>query len=191
MKNLAPPVLFHWNPPTYFWKRSLTSQQPGQQRPVWRTSAWPKRLVWETRFVVLSSDSVGSGSRPLPVDLCSDLNLHVDIEKGPNGSLLRPGAVWVHGLVDEPLVVDVGVVHSLQSSIKLVEVQPGKLAKKDGATQSLRAQSAVSAGSDSPDKTNGNRTILKITMIIGWIGIYGRRRDSMRALSLILESKSR
>ena len=57
----------------------------------------------------------------------------VDIEKGPDGSLLRPGDVLVHGLVDEPLAVDVGVVHTLQASIKIADVQPGQLAKKDGA----------------------------------------------------------
>ena len=75
---------------------------------------------------MLSSDSAGSGSRPLLVDLCWDLNLHVDIKKGPDGSLLWPGAALVHGLIDEPLAVDVGVVHFLQSSIKSAEVQPGK-----------------------------------------------------------------
>ena len=36
-------------------------------------------------------------------DLCSDLNLHVDVEKGPNGTLLRPADVLVHGFVDEAL----------------------------------------------------------------------------------------
>ena len=62
--------------------------------------------------------------------LCSDLNLHVEVEKGPEGSLLRPGDVLVHGLVDEPLAVDVGVVHTLQSSILPAVVQPGLLASK-------------------------------------------------------------
>ena len=36
----------------------------------------------------------------------------------------------MHGLVDWPLVVDVGVVHTLQSSIPLAGVQPGQLATK-------------------------------------------------------------
>ena len=48
----------------------------------------------------------------------------------PDGSLLRPADVLVHGLDDEPSAVDVGVVHTLQSSVKLADVQPGKLAKK-------------------------------------------------------------
>ena len=63
-------------------------------------------------------------------DLCGDLNLRADIEKGPDGSLLRPGDVVVHGRFDEPLAVDVGVVHSLQSSTKIAENQPGDMAKK-------------------------------------------------------------
>ena len=62
--------------------------------------------------------------------LCSDFALHVEVEKGREGSLLRPGDVLVHGLVDEPLAVDVGVVHTLQSSIPLPDVQPGQLATK-------------------------------------------------------------
>ena len=62
--------------------------------------------------------------------LCSDLSLHVEVEKGPEGSLLRPGDVLVHGLVDEPLAVDVGLVHTLQSSIPLADVHPGQLASK-------------------------------------------------------------
>ena len=36
----------------------------------------------------------------------------------------------VHGLDDESFVVNVGVMHTLQSSVKLADVQPGKLAKK-------------------------------------------------------------
>ena len=63
-------------------------------------------------------------------DLCGDLNLRADIEKGPDGSLLRPDDVVVHGRFDEPLAVDVGVVHSLQSSTKIAENQPGDMAKK-------------------------------------------------------------
>ena len=48
--------------------------------------------------------------------ICNDLNLHVEVTNGgPDGSLLRPVDVLVHGLVDEPLAEDVGVVHTLQS----------------------------------------------------------------------------
>ena len=60
-------------------------------------------------------------------NICGDLNLKVEAEKGRDGSLLD---VLVHGLVDEPLAVDVGVVHTLQSSILLADVQPGQHAKK-------------------------------------------------------------
>ena len=62
--------------------------------------------------------------------LCADLNLQVELEKGPEGSSLRPGDVLVHGLVDVPLAVDVGVVHTLQSSIPPADVKPGQHAKK-------------------------------------------------------------
>ena len=61
-------------------------------------------------------------------NLCGDLNLRMEVEKGPDGSLLRPYAL-VHRLVDEPLAVEVGVLHTLQSSILLAVVQPGQLAK--------------------------------------------------------------
>ena len=63
-------------------------------------------------------------------NLCSDLNLGVEVEQGPDGSSLRPGDVLVHGLADEPLAVDVGVVHTLQTSVLLADVHPGQLAKK-------------------------------------------------------------
>ena len=49
--------------------------------------------------------------------------------------LLRPGNGLVHGLVDEPLAVDVGVVHTLQSSIQLADVNPGQLANVLDATR--------------------------------------------------------
>ena len=62
--------------------------------------------------------------------ICGDLSLRVELEKGPEGSSLRPGDVLVHGLADVPLAVDVGVVHTLQSSINLADVHPGQLAKK-------------------------------------------------------------
>ena len=41
----------------------------------------------------------------------------------------------VHGLVDEPLAVDVGVVHTLQSSIQLADVNPDQLANVLDATR--------------------------------------------------------
>ena len=48
--------------------------------------------------------------------ICNDFNLRVEVTNwGPDGSLLRPVDVLVHGLVDEPLAEDVGVVHTLQS----------------------------------------------------------------------------
>ena len=53
----------------------------------------------------------------------------MEVEKGPDSSLLRPSDVLVHGLGHEPLAVDVGVVHTLQSSILLADVQPGQLTK--------------------------------------------------------------
>ena len=62
--------------------------------------------------------------------VCADLNLQVELEKGPDGSSLRPGDVLVHGLADVPLAVDVGVVHTLQSSILPADVNPGQHAKK-------------------------------------------------------------
>ena len=62
--------------------------------------------------------------------LCGDLSLKVEMEKGPDGSSLRPGDVLVHGLVDVPLAVDVGVFHTLQPSILPADVKPGQLAKK-------------------------------------------------------------
>ena len=38
--------------------------------------------------------------------------------------------ILVHGLDAEPLAVNVGVVHTLQSAINLAHVQPGQLARK-------------------------------------------------------------
>ena len=55
---------------------------------------------------------------------------HVEVEKGPEDSLLRPGDLLVHGLVDVPLAVDVGVVHTLCSSNLPAVVQPGLLAAR-------------------------------------------------------------
>ena len=84
---------------------------------------------------VLSCHKLGTYARHNEVrnelaSICSDLNLRVEVEKGPDGSVLRPGDVLVHGLVDVPLAVDVGVVHTLQSSNILADVQPGQHAKK-------------------------------------------------------------
>ena len=62
--------------------------------------------------------------------LCGDLNVQVEMEKGPDGSSLRPGDVLVHGFVDVPLAVDAGVVHTLQYSILSADVNPGQLAKQ-------------------------------------------------------------
>ena len=64
----------------------------------------------------------------------------VDVEKSPGGDVAAACRCLVHGLVDKPLPVDVGVVHSLQTSNKIAEVQPGRLAAK-----SPRAPSPVSA----------------------------------------------
>ena len=44
--------------------------------------------------------------------ICSELNLRVEVEQDTDGSSFRPGDVLVHGLVDEPLAVDVDVVHT-------------------------------------------------------------------------------
>ena len=62
--------------------------------------------------------------------ICGEIDLRVELEQGPGGSPLRPGDVLVHGLDADPLAVDVGVVHTLQSSINSADVQPGPLAKK-------------------------------------------------------------
>ena len=64
----------------------------------------------------------------------------MEVEKGPDGSELRPGDVLVHGLVDEPLAVDVGVVHTLRSSILLAVVKPGQPAKKMERRKNLKRQ---------------------------------------------------
>ena len=62
--------------------------------------------------------------------LCLELNLPIAIEDGPLGSSLRPADVLVHGLDGQPLAVDFAVVHTLQSSITLADVQPGKVARQ-------------------------------------------------------------
>ena len=71
--------------------------------------------------------------------LCADLNLQVELEKGPEGDVL------VHGLVDVPLAVDVGVVHTLQSSIPPANMNPGQHAKKMEGRKSLDRQALCSA----------------------------------------------
>ena len=62
--------------------------------------------------------------------MCLDLSLHVETEEGPTGTGLRPADVLVHGLDGQPLAVDFAVVHTLQSSINMADVQPCKLAKQ-------------------------------------------------------------
>ena len=61
----------------------------------------------------------------------------MEVEKGPDGSLPRPGDVLVHGLVDESLPVDVG---TLQQSILLAVVQPGQRATKMEQRNTLERQ---------------------------------------------------
>ena len=102
------------------------------------------------------------GIRNELADLCSDLNLHVDVEKGPGGTLLRPADVFVQGLVDEPLAVDVGVVHSLPSSIKIAEVQLGKSAKKMKQQNVLERQAQC--------QRNGWRFL---PFLVKTIGVFG------------------
>ena len=89
--------------------------------------------------------------------LCSDLDLRVEVEKGPDGSELRPGDVLVHGLIDEPLAVDVGVVHTLQSSILRANVKPGQPAKKMERRKILRIGETVRAGFSTPTPTARGR----------------------------------
>ena len=50
----------------------------------------------------------------------------------------------MHGLVDAPLAVNVGVVQTLQSSILLANVQPGQMAK----TMERRRRLAYGAAED-------------------------------------------
>ena len=58
-----------------------------------------------------------------------DINLHVELERGPEGSSLRPADVLVHGLEGQPVAVDFAVAHTLQSNINLADVQPGQVAR--------------------------------------------------------------
>ena len=70
--------------------------------------------------------------------LCSELGLKVELEKGPTGSTARPADLLVYGLSDgSPAAVDFSVVHALQLSATLADVQPGKLAK---ATERRKVQ---------------------------------------------------
>ena len=58
--------------------------------------------------------------------LCKELGLQVDLEKGPEGSILRPADALVQGLDNSPIAVDFSVVHTLQTS----DMRPGKLVKQ-------------------------------------------------------------
>ena len=58
-----------------------------------------------------------------------DINLHVELERGQDGSSLRPADVLVHGLEGQPVAVDFAVAHTLQSNINLADVQPGQVAR--------------------------------------------------------------
>lgn len=61
--------------------------------------------------------------------LCTELNMRVDFEQGPANSLVRPADVLVHGL-GTPTAVDFSVMHALQPSVALADVQPGKAARQ-------------------------------------------------------------
>ena len=90
----------------------------------WTSHLWP-HSPGDGRFTAMEAEV-----RNELASICGELNLRVELEQGPEGSSLRPGDVLVHGLDAEPLAVDVGVVHTLQSSINLADVQPGQLARK-------------------------------------------------------------
>ena len=62
--------------------------------------------------------------------MCQDMGLQVEIEVSPADTTQRPADVLIHGLEGQPLAVDFAVVHTLQSSINLADVQPGKLARQ-------------------------------------------------------------
>jgi hypothetical protein len=61
--------------------------------------------------------------------LATDLGLSTELEvRLPSGPPLRPADVLIRGLEDQPVAVDVSVVHVLQSSHSLAELVPGKCA---------------------------------------------------------------
>ena len=62
--------------------------------------------------------------------LYKELGLQVELEKGPEGSILRPADALVQGLDVSPIAVDFSVVHTLQTSASLADMRPGKLAKQ-------------------------------------------------------------
>ena len=62
--------------------------------------------------------------------LCKDLGLQVELEKGPEGSILRPADALVQGLDVSPVAIDFSVVHTLQVSAPLADMRPGRSAKK-------------------------------------------------------------
>ena len=127
-------------------------------------------------------------------NICGDLNLQVEVEKGPDGSLLRPGDVLVHGLVDEPLAVDVGVVHTLQPSILLADVQPGQLATKMERRKTLERQALCkrSGWSFSPfametiGVCGGKANSLLHKLVTVWANNYGCNK---REASLLCRSR--
>ena len=57
--------------------------------------------------------------------LCMELDLRVEFEQGPPRSLIRRANVLLSSF-GALIVVDFSVVHALQPSIALVDVQPGK-----------------------------------------------------------------
>jgi hypothetical protein len=63
-------------------------------------------------------------------EICSEMGLQVELEKGIPGSHARPADVLIHGLVDgATTAVDCSVTHPLQLSRPLAGALPGKQAK--------------------------------------------------------------
>ena len=74
----------------------------------------------------------------------------------------------VHGLDDESFAVNVGVMHTLQSSVKLADVQPGKLAKKT-EQQKVQERQALC-------QRNGWRFL---PFIVEAIGVFGGKAQNL------------
>ena len=72
--------------------------------------------------------------------LCLDMNLRFETEEGPQGSSFHPADVLVHGLDGQPLAVDFAVVHTLQSQVKLADVQPGNVARHTESQKLMERQ---------------------------------------------------
>ena len=49
--------------------------------------------------------------------LCKDLGVQVELEKGPEGSILRPADALVPGLDVSPVAIDFSVKHTLQAPL--------------------------------------------------------------------------